>query len=145
MVWINQEVEMKYITIENPTEEEVNKVRHKLQEHNSQFWEVDRKDQYTIYSMEDQTMVGGIVFTIFGEWLDIDFFWVDKEERGKGIGKDILSRAEAFAKNKGCKKAALNTFDFQAMPFYKKNGYEIMYKQDKYPVSSTKYYMEKKL
>lgn len=136
---------MKYITIENPTEEEVNKVRHKLQEHNSQFWEVDRKDQYTIYSMEDQTMVGGIVFTIFGEWLDIGFFWVDKEERGKGIGKDILSRAEAFAKNKGCKKATLNTFDFQAMPFYKKNGYEIMYKQEKYPISSTKYYMEKEL
>jgi GNAT superfamily N-acetyltransferase len=85
------------------------------------------------------------VFTVCGQWLNIHFLWVHESERGKDIGTRLLVEAEKKGKEAGCKRAYLNTFSFQARPFYEKHGYKVVYTQKNYPITNEKYHMEKNL
>ncbi len=136
---------MKFNFFERPKETDINIVRHRLQEHNEPFLEAEDKYKYVITLNEEDEIVGGIVFTIFGEWLEIDSFWVDSQNRGHGYGHQLLSEAESYAKKKGCKTSFLHTLNFQAKPFYENNGYKVVYTQNNYPLTNTRYFMEKKL
>lgn len=136
---------MVFHTKENPTEDDINHVRHRLQDYNGPFWEVEERYKYVISLTDEDKYVGGVVFTIFGEWVEIDYFWVDPEQRGKGYGKKILTELERYSTSKGCKMCFLNTFSFQAKPFYEKNGYKIVYTQKNFPITNERYFMEKKL
>lgn len=51
---------------------------------------------------------------------------VTKNERGKGIGKALLARAEKFFKDSGCEYTQLEVFapNTQAFELYKKSGFE---------------------
>ncbi len=136
---------MEFVINENPNESDINKVLHRLQEYNAPFWETDDRHKFIITLNDNNSITGGIVFTIFGEWLEIDYFWVDIEKRSKGYGKQILEKVEIYAKSKGCKHSFLNTFSFQAKPFYEKNGYQVVYTQNNYPITNSRYFMEKQL
>lgn len=50
--------------------------------------------------------------------MEIANFWIHKDNRGKGLGGQILEQAEKRGKTLGAKKALLTTFDFQARRFY---------------------------
>ncbi|MFA7112412.1 MAG: GNAT family N-acetyltransferase [Sphaerochaeta sp.] len=136
---------MEFKFIENPGITAVNEIRDRLKAYNNQFWEVTDKPQYSLTVNEDGCLVGGLVFSVFGDWLELDFLWVDQGFRGRGVGKELLARAEAYAKDCGCKTAVVNTMSFQAKPFYEKNEYVLMYTQKNYPKTSSRYYLEKKL
>jgi GNAT superfamily N-acetyltransferase len=94
---------------------------------------------------DNGNLAGGLIFSVFGEWLEVEFLWVDGGVRGRGVGRNLLERAETFAKDCGCKTAVVYTMSFQAKPFYEKNGYVLMHTQNNYPVTSSRYYLEKKL
>jgi len=128
----------------NPAEKDVDVIRNNLREYNGGFLETKTQSNYML-TMQDEKIIGGIVFRIFGLWLEIDYFWIDGTYRGKGFGKILLDEAERIGKVKGCEKCSLNTFAFQARPFYEKNGYEVVYEQRDYPISGTRFYMEKDL
>ncbi|MEA5029063.1 MAG: GNAT family N-acetyltransferase [Sphaerochaeta associata] len=137
---------MEFKFIENPGITAVNEIRDRLKAYNNQFWEVTDKPQYSLTVNEDGCLVGGLVFSVFGDWLELEFLWVDQDFRGRGgVGKELLARAEAYAKDFGCKTAVVNTMSFQAKPFYEKNEYVLMYTQKNYPKTSSRYYLEKKL
>lgn len=129
----------------NPDEAAINEVRHLLQDYNEPYWEIRERNKYRIAIKENDCLSGGVVFTLFGEWLEIDYFCIHPNERAKGLGTKLLAEVEKYAISKGCKKAALNTFNFQAKPFYEKNGYEVKYVQKNYPKDNVKYFMEKEL
>ena len=134
---------MEFSINEKPKDSDINEIRFRLQEHNAPHWEVDDRHKYVITLKDNDQLVGGIVFNIFGEWLELDFFWIDTEKRNKGYGKELLQKAEEFAHSKGCKMAFLNTFNFQAKPFYEKNGYNVVYTLNNYPITNIRYFMEK--
>ncbi len=90
-------------------------------------------------------MIAGITGRSFGHWLLIDNFWVDEQCRGKGLGKQLLSQAEAIAKDRGCNKVLLDTLEFQAKPFYEAMGYQVQWTQNHYPLTGCKYFMIKNL
>ena len=137
---------MEFKFIENPGITAVNEMRDRLKAYNNQFWEVTDKPQYSLTVNEDGCLVGGLVFSVFGDWLELEFLWVDQDFRGRGgVGKELLARAEAYAKDFGCKTAVVNTMSFQAKPFYEKNEYVLMYTQKNYPKTSSRYYLEKEL
>ena len=136
---------MKFNFFERPKEADMNLVRHRLQEHDDNYCEVKEKFKNVITLNDEDDIVGGIVFTIFGEWLEIDFFWVDTQSRCHGYGHQILNEAETYAMKKGCKNACLSTINFQAKPFYENNGYHVVYTQNNYPLTKSRYFMEKKL
>ncbi|MCH3916628.1 MAG: GNAT family N-acetyltransferase [Spirochaetia bacterium] len=136
---------MEFKLNENPDETAINEIRHKLQDYNDPYWEVEDRYKYVLTLKDETALVGGIVFTIFGEWLELDFFWIDASRRHQGYGKELLKKTESFAVSKGCRMSFLNTFSFQARPFYEKNGYTVVYTQKNYPIRNTRYFMEKSL
>ncbi|MGK7948081.1 MAG: GNAT family N-acetyltransferase [Xenococcaceae cyanobacterium] len=96
--------------------------------------------------VEPQKLVGGLISYIdWGRWLYVDTIWIDADYRKQGIGQYLVTSAEQKAINKGIKRARLYTFDFQALPFYKKLGYTVYGKLEDYPEGHTLYYLKKNL
>ena len=60
---------------------------------------------------------------IWGAWLHIRTLAVATPVRGRGFGKELMMRAGLYAVERGCTDAFLDTFSFQARPFYEKLGY----------------------
>jgi hypothetical protein len=56
-----------------------------------------------------------------------------------------MSRAESEAVARGCHGAWLDTFEFQARPFYERLGYVCFGELEDYPVGSARYFMRKLL
>jgi len=69
-------------------------------------------------------IVGGLWAKKRLDWAYIEFLVVPEDARGKGIGADLVARAEAWARAEGTTGAWLLTFGFQARGFYEKLGYE---------------------
>lgn len=71
------------------------------------------------------TTVGGLIGETAWQWLFVDRLWVNASQRGCGIGRELMRHAEVEAIRRGCIGAYLDTFEFQARPFYEKLGYTI--------------------
>jgi GNAT superfamily N-acetyltransferase len=65
--------------------------------------------------------------------------------RGRGFGKDLMKHAELYAVERGCTDAFLDTFSFQAQPFYEKLGYRVFGMLDNHPAGHRHYFMTKRL
>lgn len=78
-------------------------------------------------------------------WLRIETLWVEESVRGKGLGSRLLAQAEAEAKEAGCTRALLDTFEFQAPGFYEKQGYSRFAVLEEFPPGSRLYYLQKEL
>lgn len=90
-------------------------------------------------------IAGGLnAVTVWG-WLHIKEFWVASDLRGKGLGSQILLAAEAEARRRGCNSAFLDTFDFQAKPFYERLGYRQWGSLAEFPEGHTRFFMMKPL
>ncbi|WP_019507347.1 N-acetyltransferase [Pleurocapsa sp. PCC 7319] len=96
--------------------------------------------------IKPQKLVGGLVSYIdWARWLYIDRIWVDANYRKQGIGQYLIKFVEQKAINKGIKRVRLCTFDFQALPFYKKLGYKVYGELEDFPEGHTLYYLKKVL
>ena len=56
-------------------------------------------------------------------WLFVNWLWVAEPFRRQGVGSQLLSGAEAIARERRCSSSYLDTFSFQAPTFYEKQGY----------------------
>jgi GNAT superfamily N-acetyltransferase len=102
----------------------------------------------TIAARDDGgAIVGGLAGEIrpAWKWLYVQQLWISQEHRQHGIGKQLLRAAEAEARRLGCLHAALDTLDFQARPFYEKEGYRVWAVRDDYPPGHQQFYMRKAL
>jgi GNAT superfamily N-acetyltransferase len=88
---------------------------------------------------------GGLVGFIAWQWLTVDLLWVDESLRGQGYGRALLQRAEQVAREAGCVAARLDTYEFQARPFYERLGYEVFGVLEGYPAGTRTYYLKKAL
>ena len=91
------------------------------------------------------TVVGGILGHTRWRWLYIAKLWVDDHARGKGLGTRLMVAAEDVARSRGCTDVSLDTFDYQARPFYEMLGYELFGTLEGYPPGSRQYYLRKRL
>jgi len=57
----------------------------------------------------------------------------------------LLGVIEAEAVRSGCRYAHLDTYSFEARPFYEKHGYSLFAALDDYPVGFRKYFLKKRL
>ena len=106
-------------------------------------------DQRTIavlvYSPSDGGVIGGLWgHSSFGV-LVINLFFLPAELRGRGLGRDLLARAEAEAVRQGCRSCWLETMEFQAPGFYARNGYEEFGRIDCAPPGNARIFMRKPL
>ena len=90
-------------------------------------------------------VVGGIIGNTHWGWLFIKQFWVDESLRGKGVGTKLIRLIESGAMDRGCEWAWLDTFDFQALSFYEKLGYEVLSTLDDFPLGHKRIFLKKKL
>lgn len=90
-------------------------------------------------------LVGGVAGKTFGKWFLLEYLWVDASSRGRGVGQQLLARAEQEACTRGCQFVLLDTLDFQAQPFYAKLGYQTQWEQTEYPSHGRKFFMTKTL
>lgn len=99
---------------------------------------------FFLKSDRGETM-GGLLGGIWGGWLHITILWIDEAERGKRWATQLMDRAEAYARERRCHSAMLDTHSFQARPFYEKRGYEVFGTLDDYPKGHKKFFLRKKL
>ena len=90
-------------------------------------------------------VVGGLVGHIRWRWLYVEKLWVDDAHRGAGHGAALLAAAEARARERECLGAYLDTFEYQARPFYEKLGYRLFGTLDGYPPGYRQYHLVKRL
>lgn len=93
----------------------------------------------------DGTLQGGLTAETYWGWLYIDILWVREENRAQGLGSQLLHAAEAQAQTRGCRSVYLDTFSFQALPFYQKHGYTIFGQLPGFPADQTRYFLTKAL
>jgi ribosomal protein S18 acetylase RimI-like enzyme len=88
---------------------------------------------------------GGLLGETRWQWLVIHTLWVADEHRRRGHGTRLMAEAEAIARARGCRFAALDTTGFQAVDFYKARGYEPFGRLVDYPPGSWTIYLRKSL
>jgi GNAT superfamily N-acetyltransferase len=130
--------------IDAPSQQLLDEIEDKIRQFNLQNWEMyNRRPLAVVLKDEDGRMQAGASARTFGNWLLIDYLWVDESLRGQQIGGRMLAQLEAKAVERGCVYALLDTLDFQARPFYEKYGYRVEWVQQAYPRSGCKYFMTK--
>jgi GNAT superfamily N-acetyltransferase len=130
---------------ENASPEDVKAVIDGLNDYNSAYVQNDNRDLKIFLRNGDGRVAGGLLGnTVFG-WLHVSMFWLEDEARRQGLGSKLLAMAEDEARKRGCKYVFLNTFSFQARPFYEKLGYECFATQADFPLGYESYAMKKAL
>lgn len=97
----------------------------------------------TIVSRHGGKIVGGLLGYTHWNWLFIRHLWVAEAFRKCGLGRNLMQTAERAAVTRGCTHAHLDTFDFQARPFYEKLGYRVFGQLQDYPSGHTRYFLYK--
>ena len=89
-------------------------------------------------------VVGGLRGHTGWGWLFISHLWVSEALRGQDYGTELLRAAEREAISRGCRHAHLDTFSFQARPFYERLGYELFGRLEDFPPGHTRYFLRKR-
>ena len=71
----------------------------------------------------DGTLIGGLTGWTWAGLFGISMLWVREDARKDGWGSKILLAAEEEARKRGCDRACVSSFEFQAPAFYQKHGY----------------------
>lgn len=137
---------MAYVISNHIDSEKKDYVRNKMIEFNLMHFPDDLKGRYqelTLHVLnEDGTIIGGIAGEFCWNWLEIQYLYVEPEHRKSGYGRALLREAEKMAKEKACDFIKLDTLSFQALDFYRKEGYQI-YGQIENAGRHTHYYLKK--
>jgi GNAT superfamily N-acetyltransferase len=92
------------------------------------------------------SVVAGVTgHLVLGNCLSIEILWVEPEHRKKGYATQLMQAIESAARDHGSKLAFVDTFDFQALGFYQKIGYELFGVLDDCPCPGNKRYYLKKV
>jgi ribosomal protein S18 acetylase RimI-like enzyme len=68
-------------------------------------------------------IVGGLTAWTWAGLLGIEMLWIREDRRSEGWGSKLLVAAEAEARRRGCDRACVSSFTFQAPDFYQRHGY----------------------
>ncbi len=74
---------------------------------------------------DDGAVLGGAVGRTWGENCELQQLWVGETLRHQGIGSRLMAAFEAEARARQCRLIYLETWSFQALPFYQGLGYGV--------------------
>lgn len=102
---------------------------------------------YVVVSIRDPQgeIAGGLVGITYLQWLFVQTLWVPEQLRSHGYGTALMRAAEEEALRRGCPHAFVETFSFQALPFYLKLGYQVHSRLDGLPPGGARYALTKEL
>ena len=121
-------------------------LREKIIAFNQLHFEVKERFPIAVCAHNDQSeLIAGMSGNTFGNWLMIDWLWVDSALRGQKIGSRLLEEIEQQAVLRGCKNVMVDTLEFQAPSFYLNHGYQEAFTMSEYPKCGKRYYFFKSL
>ena len=109
---------------------------------------VDPKHRFlaiTLRDPESMEVIGGLWGVSYFSYLFIEFLVVETRFRGEGWGSRLMAQAEDEARRRECHSMWLDTFDFQARPFYERLGFAVFGTLDEFPPGHQRFFMVKKL
>ena len=134
---------------DSPTEEEVKLIEKGLEDYNREQTngELDNPGiEINLVLKDDEgKVVGGLGVSTALRVMHLEVFWVAKEYRKLGYGRELVLEAERIGREKGCILSHTWTFSFQAPEFYEKIGYELVAIYDGYPDGITEHIFRKRL
>src|SRR2546425_11096733 len=96
-----------------------------------------------ILRSERGEVLGGLLGTIWGGWLQVSTLWVADAFRGRGYGGRLLAAAEAHALGRGCIGGFLGTFSFPARALYERPRYSVVATLGDSPPGHERYFLPK--
>jgi GNAT superfamily N-acetyltransferase len=104
-----------------------------------------RSKAVTVSLREEGDIVGGARGDLRGPTLFIDLLWIDERFRGLDHGTRLMDAMEAEGKRLGARQVYLDTYSFQARPFYEKRGYTVFGTLANYVEGHDRYWLSKPL
>jgi GNAT superfamily N-acetyltransferase len=128
------------------SEETFNIIRAGMRRHTESRvpWE-EYTDLVLLARDDDGQLIGAVIGETGRGWFHVQVCWVDERFRGQDIGTQLMQFAEDEARRRSCHSAYLNTFSYQAKPFYEKLGYTVFGTLDDYPPGHQRFFMSKRL
>jgi GNAT superfamily N-acetyltransferase len=139
---------MPAITVElEPSEDEIRSaIWRGLRAYNEQHAGAAGTHDFAVFARDEAgEAVGGLHGQLRWGWLYVDNFWLPDSLRGQGLGSTLLLAAERLAVEHGCTGSYLDTFEFQALPFYERNGYTVFGVLEDFPPPHRRYFLRKTL
>ncbi|MEM0942595.1 MAG: GNAT family N-acetyltransferase [Pseudomonadota bacterium] len=94
---------------------------------------------------ERNELAGGLAGHLLYRWVYVRLLAVAPEARGRGIATNLLAAAEAHGQREGALGITLDTFGFQALPFYEARGFREIGRLPGRIPAETRYYLAKSL
>ncbi len=100
---------------------------------------------FAIYVRDPDTneIVGGLYGTDGYGFAFIKYLVLPEQYRGMGLGTRLMDEAEKIARDRGYVGVWLDTFEFQARPFYEKRGYTLFGALEGIPGAIPRYFLKK--
>jgi GNAT superfamily N-acetyltransferase len=90
-------------------------------------------------------VVGGLLGHLRWRWVYVAKLWLPDALRGHGIGRRVMLAIEEYARHHDCLGIYLDTFEYQALPFYEKLGYVRFGVLEGYPPGYRQFHLFKNL
>ena len=135
-----------HFILENEESQKAQEIGNLIRAYNRSKREEAESEPLNLYVEDEKgNLLAGLIAETFGNWLEIEYLFVKEELRGQGIGSKLLQQAESEAKNRNCRFAFVNTYQFQAPDFYLSHGYKEVFRLQDYPYTGKRYYYQKDL
>ena len=141
----NRSLQMDFETTDTPTATEVETIKTGLSASNTAAAPEREFRELGVFVRQDGEIIGGAYGASVWDWVHINYLWVDAEHRKIGLGAKIMEQVEQEALQRGCIGVHLDTFSFQALPFYEKLGYEVYGEIEDHPHGHKRHYLKKTL
>ena len=128
-----------------PEFEAVGAIQRGLHAYNQEMGGPYDREPVTVLARVDSVVKGGLLGLTYWNRMFIDWLWMAPDMRGRGVGGDLLDRAEAIARGRGCTDAYTDTFDFQAPSFWTRHGYREFGWMDGMPPGHSRVWFKKML
>jgi ribosomal protein S18 acetylase RimI-like enzyme len=136
---------MRLETTDAPDDADEQFVISQTRAYNRRFTVRDVRPLSVYLRTDDGSIIGGLSAKTYWQYLEVSFLWVSEEHRGAGHASRLMAAAEAEATKRGCKHALLDTFSFQALGFYLRNGYQEIGRLSGFSGVHDRHYLHKQL
>lgn len=135
---------MRVTEVSQPNESDFESLKKGLTEFNEvHTGSLYREKVSSFVKNQNDQVLAGILGEIKWGWLYVEGLWVSEAVRSQGFGSKLLQQLEAFALEKGVTNFRLETTSFQALDFYKKQGYVLFGQLPDMPPGFTSYFLKK--
>lgn len=102
------------------------------------------REALAVVAEQGGTPCGALWMVARRNWLFLDLFVLEPGARRQGLGSRMLAMAEAAARTRGCVGVWLDTYGFQARPFYERHGFRVIGALPDYPAPWQRFFLAKR-